>query len=226
MHTTILTKDKFGTQPALDDAPAAEVKAHSEVDQATANLAYKNQQLVVTQIDRIKVGDPVRVGVDTYPRQADLRLCRSRPSCQLPSRSLRSSRRITPPAILPRSYAASPCASASIAVTAMPFSHALTRRWKRLSRSLRPTMPLQPNAVTGSVAHSTHRRTWQRDYLRNYRSILGWAGLVPRVLPPCRFRLRPGINSLMLRWELPPKLPNLYRAHNFAMFTYYDFGQT
>ena len=67
MHTTILTKDKFGTQPALDDAPAAEVKAHSEVDQATANLAYKNHQLVVTQIDRMKVGDPVRVGVNTYP---------------------------------------------------------------------------------------------------------------------------------------------------------------
>jgi membrane fusion protein (multidrug efflux system) len=140
MRATILAKDKFGTQAALDDAQAAEVKAHSEVDQATANLAYENQQLVVmnanvdvakarvgsaeaallaakfsladtavwapidgvvanrktrvgeyvtagtrmlsivpindlwveanyreTQVGRMKVGDPVRVGVDTYP---------------------------------------------------------------------------------------------------------------------------------------------------------------
>ncbi len=139
-RAAILAKDKFGTQAALDDAEAAGVKAHSEVDQATANLAYENQQLVVidanvgvakarvdsaeaalltakfaladtavwapidgivanrktqvgeyvaagtrmlsivpindlwveanyreTQIGRMKVGDPVRVGVDTYP---------------------------------------------------------------------------------------------------------------------------------------------------------------
>ena len=139
-RAAILAKDRFGTQAALDDAQAAEVKAHSEVDQATANLAYENQQLVVmtanvdvakarvgsaeaallaakfsladtavwapidgvvanrktrvgeyvtagtsmlsivpiddlwveanyreTQIGRMKVGDPVRVGVDTYP---------------------------------------------------------------------------------------------------------------------------------------------------------------
>ncbi len=140
MRATILAKDRFGTQAALDDAQAAEVKAHSEVDQATANLAYENQQLVVidanigvakarvdsaeaallsakfaladtavwapidgivanrktrvgeyvaagtrmlsivpindlwveanyreTQVGGMKVGDPVRVGVDTYP---------------------------------------------------------------------------------------------------------------------------------------------------------------
>ena len=140
MRATILAKDRFGTQAALDDAQAAEVKAHSEVDQATANLAYENQQLVVidanigvakakvgsaeaalltakfaladtavwapidgivanrktrvgeyvaagthmlsivpindlwveanyreTQVGAMKVGDPVRVGVDTYP---------------------------------------------------------------------------------------------------------------------------------------------------------------
>src|SRR5215469_6392871 len=47
MHASVLAKDKFGTQAALDDAQAAEVKAYSEVDQATANLAYENQQLVV-----------------------------------------------------------------------------------------------------------------------------------------------------------------------------------
>ena len=46
-RAAILAKDKFGTQAALDDAQAAGVKAHSEVDQATANLAYENQQLVV-----------------------------------------------------------------------------------------------------------------------------------------------------------------------------------
>jgi membrane fusion protein (multidrug efflux system) len=140
MRATILAKDRFGTQAALDDAQAAEVKAHSEVDQATANLAYENQQLVVinanegvakarvdaaeaallaakfaladtavwapidgivanrkvrvgeyvtagtrmlaivpienlwvegnyreTQVGRMKVGDPVRLDVDTYP---------------------------------------------------------------------------------------------------------------------------------------------------------------
>jgi membrane fusion protein, multidrug efflux system len=140
MRATILAKDRFGTQAALDDAQAAEVKAHSEVDQARANLAYENQQLVVidanvgvakakvgsaeaalltakfaladtavwapidgivanrktqvgeyvaagtrmlsivpienlwveanyreTQVGGMKVGDPVRVGVDTYP---------------------------------------------------------------------------------------------------------------------------------------------------------------
>jgi membrane fusion protein (multidrug efflux system) len=139
-RAAILAKDRFGTQAALDDAQAAGVKAHSEVDQATANLAYENQQLVVidanvgvakakvgsaeaallsakfaladtavwapidgivanrktrvgeyvaagthmlsivpindlwveanyreTQIGRMKVGDPVRIGVDTYP---------------------------------------------------------------------------------------------------------------------------------------------------------------
>jgi membrane fusion protein, multidrug efflux system len=47
MRASVLAKDKFGTQAALDDAQAAEVKAHSGVDQATANLAYENQQLVV-----------------------------------------------------------------------------------------------------------------------------------------------------------------------------------
>jgi membrane fusion protein, multidrug efflux system len=41
-RAAILAKHKFGTQAALDDAQAAEVKAHSEVDQATANLAYEN----------------------------------------------------------------------------------------------------------------------------------------------------------------------------------------
>ena len=139
-RAAILAKDRFGTQAALDDAQAAGVKAHSEVDQATANLAYENQQLVVidanvgvakakvgsaeaalltakfaladtavwapidgivanrktrvgeyvaadthmlsivpindlwleanyreTQVGRMKVGDPVRIDVDTYP---------------------------------------------------------------------------------------------------------------------------------------------------------------
>ena len=140
MRASVLAKDKYGTQAALDDAQAAEVKAHSDVDQATANLAYENQQLVVvnaneavakaridsadaallsakfaladtavwapidgivanrktrvgeyvaagtgmlsivpienlwveanyreTQIGRMKIGDPVRIDVDTYP---------------------------------------------------------------------------------------------------------------------------------------------------------------
>jgi membrane fusion protein, multidrug efflux system len=47
MRASVLAKDKFGTQAALDAAQASEVKAHSDVDQATANLAYENQQLVV-----------------------------------------------------------------------------------------------------------------------------------------------------------------------------------
>jgi len=47
MRASVLARDKFGTQAALDNAQAAEVKAHSDVDQATANLAYENQQLVV-----------------------------------------------------------------------------------------------------------------------------------------------------------------------------------
>ena len=47
MRASVLAKDKVGTQVALDDAQAAQVKAHSDVDQATANLAYENQQLVV-----------------------------------------------------------------------------------------------------------------------------------------------------------------------------------
>jgi membrane fusion protein (multidrug efflux system) len=141
-RATILAKDRFGTQAALDDAQAAGVKAHSEVDQATANLAYENQELVVidanvdvakarvgsaeaallsakfaladtavwapidgivanrktrvgeyvtagtrmlsivpindlwveanyreTQIGRMKVGDPIRINVDTYPNR-------------------------------------------------------------------------------------------------------------------------------------------------------------
>jgi membrane fusion protein (multidrug efflux system) len=141
-RAAILAKDRFGTQAALDDAQAAGVKAHSEVDQATANLAYENQQLVVidanvgvakarvdsaeaallsakfaladtavwapidgivanrkvrvgeyvaagtpmlsivpiknlwveanyreTQIGRMKIGDPVRIDIDTYPRR-------------------------------------------------------------------------------------------------------------------------------------------------------------
>jgi len=42
-----LAKDKFGTQAALDDAEAAGVKAHSGVDQATANLAYEHHELKV-----------------------------------------------------------------------------------------------------------------------------------------------------------------------------------
>ena len=53
MRATILAKDRFGTQAALDDAQAAEVKAHSEVDQATANLAYENQQLVVINANEV-----------------------------------------------------------------------------------------------------------------------------------------------------------------------------
>jgi membrane fusion protein (multidrug efflux system) len=140
MRATALYQDRFGTQAARDDAQAAGVKAHSAVDQATANLAYEHEQLVVidaneavakarvdsaeaallsakfaladtavwapidgivanrktrvgeyvsagtrmlsiipidnlwveanyreTQIGRMKVGDPVRIDVDTYP---------------------------------------------------------------------------------------------------------------------------------------------------------------
>ena len=59
-RAAILAKDRFGTQAALDDAQAAEVKTHSEVDQATANLAYENQQLVV--IDANKDVAQARVG--------------------------------------------------------------------------------------------------------------------------------------------------------------------
>jgi membrane fusion protein (multidrug efflux system) len=142
MRAAALYKDRFGTEAALDDAQAAGVKAHSTVDQATANLAYENQQLVVidanvgvakarvdsaeaallsakfaladtavwapidgivanrkvrvgeyvaagtpmlsivpiknlwveanyreTQIGRMKIGDPVRIHIDTYPRR-------------------------------------------------------------------------------------------------------------------------------------------------------------
>jgi membrane fusion protein, multidrug efflux system len=47
MRAAALYKDRFGTEAALDDAQAAGVKAHSAVDQATANLAYENQELVV-----------------------------------------------------------------------------------------------------------------------------------------------------------------------------------
>ena len=47
MRATVLYRDRFGTQAALDNAEAAGVKAHSGVDQATADLAYQNQQLVV-----------------------------------------------------------------------------------------------------------------------------------------------------------------------------------
>jgi membrane fusion protein, multidrug efflux system len=142
MRAAALYKDRFGTEAALDDAQAAGVKAHSGVDQATADLAYENQQLVVidanvgvakarddsaeaallsakfaladtavwapidgivanrkvrvgeyvaagtpmlsivpiknlwveanyreTQIGRMKIGDPVRIDIDTYPRR-------------------------------------------------------------------------------------------------------------------------------------------------------------
>jgi membrane fusion protein, multidrug efflux system len=142
MRASILAKERFGTEAALDDAQAAGVTAHSAVDQATANLAYENQQLVVidanvgvakarvdsaeaallsakfaltdtavwapidgivanrkvrvgeyltagtpmlsivpiqnlwveanyreTQIGRMKIGDPVRVDIDTYPKR-------------------------------------------------------------------------------------------------------------------------------------------------------------
>jgi membrane fusion protein, multidrug efflux system len=142
MRASALYKDRFGTEAALDDAQAAGVKAHSAVDQATANLAYENQQLVVidanvgvakarvdsaeaallsakfaladtavwapidgivanrkvrvgeyvaagapmlsivpiknlwveanyreTQIGRMKIGGPVRIDIDTYPRR-------------------------------------------------------------------------------------------------------------------------------------------------------------
>jgi membrane fusion protein, multidrug efflux system len=47
MRATALYADRFGTQAARDDAQAAGVKAHSAVDEATANLAYENEQLVV-----------------------------------------------------------------------------------------------------------------------------------------------------------------------------------
>jgi membrane fusion protein (multidrug efflux system) len=47
MRATILYQKSFGSQAARDDAQAAGVKAHSAVDEATANLAYENQQLVV-----------------------------------------------------------------------------------------------------------------------------------------------------------------------------------
>lgn len=142
MRATALYKDRFGTEAALDDAQAAGVKAHSAVDQATANLAYERNQLAVigadeavakarvdaaqaalltakfalidtavwapidgivadrkvrvgeyvtagtpllsivptrdlwveanyreTQIGRMKVGDPVRIDIDTYPHK-------------------------------------------------------------------------------------------------------------------------------------------------------------
>jgi membrane fusion protein (multidrug efflux system) len=41
MRATVLYRQRFGTQAALDDAEAAGVQAHSTVDQATANFAYE-----------------------------------------------------------------------------------------------------------------------------------------------------------------------------------------
>lgn len=142
VRATVLYRQRFGTQAALDDAEAAGVQAHSTVDQATANLAYERNQLAVigadeavakarvdaaqaalltakfaladtqvwapidgivanrrvrvgeyvaagtpmmsivpisnlwveanyreTQIGRMKIGDPVRIDVDTYPHR-------------------------------------------------------------------------------------------------------------------------------------------------------------
>jgi membrane fusion protein, multidrug efflux system len=47
MRATILYQKSAGTQVARDDATAANVAAHSAVDQATANLAYEHVQLAV-----------------------------------------------------------------------------------------------------------------------------------------------------------------------------------
>ena len=140
MRATVLYQKNAGTQVARDDAAAANVSARSAVDQATANIAYEREQLVVldadeavakaqvdaaqaallsakfalndtevwapidgivanrkigtgeyvtagtrilsivptsdlwieanyreTQVGRMKAGDPVRIGIDTYP---------------------------------------------------------------------------------------------------------------------------------------------------------------
>ena len=193
------------------------MKAHSEVDQTTANLAYQNQQLVVinanedvakarvgsaeaallsakfaladtavlapingivanrktrvgeyvaagtrmlsivpindlwveanyreTQIGRMKVGDPVRIDVDTYP---------SRPICGyveaiLPAAGSES-HPTAPRAISQRSYAASRCACGSTPATPTPLSPVRACQWKRPSRSPRQTTPLQRNEAPG-----------------------------------------------------------------------------
>jgi membrane fusion protein, multidrug efflux system len=145
MRASVLYEKSVGTQVARDDATAANVAAHSAVDQATANLAYEHEQVAViganeavakaqldaaqaallsakfaledtevwapidgivadrkvrtgeyvaagaglmsivpitdlwieanyreTQLGRMKVGDPVRIDIDTYP---DRHLC-------------------------------------------------------------------------------------------------------------------------------------------------------
>jgi membrane fusion protein (multidrug efflux system) len=240
MRATILAKDKFGTQAALDDAQAAEVKAHSEVDQATANLAYENQQLVVidanvgvakarvdsaeaallsakfaladtavwapidgvvanrktrvgeyvaagtrmlsivpindlwvganyreTQTGRVKVGDPVRVDVDTYP---------GRPICGyveaiLPAAG--SEFALIPPATgnftkIVRRF------TVRIRFNARDAGAALARPGMSVetaARSPPPTTPRRPSAAIGSAAHSIHRRTWSSGPSRNSRSI-------------------------------------------------------
>jgi membrane fusion protein (multidrug efflux system) len=47
MRASVLYQKSVGTQVARDDATAANVTAHSAVDQATANVAYEHEQLAV-----------------------------------------------------------------------------------------------------------------------------------------------------------------------------------
>src|SRR6516165_3959084 len=137
-----------------------------------------------TQIGRMKVGDPVRIDVDTYS---------GRPICGYVEAILPAAVRVHPTttqATSRRSYGVSPCASASAPATPTRLSPVPACRWKPPLRSPHPTTPLRPNGAIGSAALSTRQRIWSCGRSPSYRSIPGWAALALRVPPAHRFRYR------------------------------------
>ena len=110
-----------------------------------------------TQIGRMKIGDPVRINIDTYPGRPSAAM--SKRSCRPPGRNLLSFRRTTRPGISQRSSAGSWCASASIAATPTLLSPARACRWKPPSPSLLPTMPRRSSWGNRLAASSIQRRT-------------------------------------------------------------------
>jgi len=137
-----------------------------------------------TQISRMKVSDPVRIDVDTYPGRPICAM--SKQSCRPRGRSLRWSHPTMPPAISQRSHAVSRCASASVRATPTPLSPVPACQWKRPSRFPHSTMPLPLSEAIGWTVRSIHPKTWSSGRSPSCPSILDWAALVLRAPPAQR----------------------------------------
>jgi multidrug efflux pump subunit AcrA (membrane-fusion protein) len=150
-----------------------------------------------TQTGRMKVGDPVRIDVDTYPGSL---IC-GYVEAILPAAGAEFAR-IPPDNATGNFTKIVRRFTVRIRSNVRDANAALARPGMSVETAVavsRPTAPLRPNEAIGSAAHSIRRRTWSSGRSPGCRSIPDWAALVRRASPARAVRYRRHTSSLNYR---------------------------